>query len=726
VKSRLVNQPIGFASHPFPRGLEFMATLMLGSLAFIFVCGWKILDPTNLSFLQSGDPAQHYLGWAFYRLSSFNFPLGLNPLYGLEISSSIVFSDSIPLIAIPLRFFNNYLPQPFQYFGIYILAIFLLQGYFSWKLTGLIVRGGDFQCAVIRLLVTGLFLFSPPLIWRLSQHTALASHFLILAAIYLALKPFPEYSFSKWLVLLTLAALIHFYIFFMVALIFLATLLDRQSSQFSLHWKFLFRDVFVMVLVLGILLWQAGYFVGTSVLNTKWYGLGNLNLLALFDSNGWSSVLPDIPQTMGSLDSKYLPGRVFDGFNYFGLGYLFLCLLAVPGLKNWKLLVGKIKGHRFFVVCLCLMTLFAITNQVSIGPINVSVYIPSEILKYAELLRSPARMFWPMFYGLVFLVLYLNIHYYSGRVLVLILLGALLLQIVDLTPGLKKIHSQFGLEKVTQMKTNLNNSFWNEAALKYKKIIEVQPAMSWDYQNIAGFAINHGLATNAIYLARNDPSKLELAKQKWASEVFDSKLRSDTLYVIDDRLLPLVKTRNTFQSNLLSRVDGRNVLAPNWFSSHQDRLSHFESFQSMPILAHLNKPIFFNQTSSGKDFLAYGWADPESWGVWSDSKHAKIIVPIKPADAQLVRGVGLELNAFIDSKNPHQDVKIRVNNSDAQSFKLTKSEGNQVNIAVEQGAVNSGFIELDLYFPNARRPLIDNFDSDRRLLAIGLVAARLK
>lgn len=719
MNSRLVN-------HPFPRNLEFVAMLMLGSLTFVFVCGWKILDPTNLSFLQSGDPAQHYLGWAFYRLSSFNFPLGLNPFYGLEISSSIVFSDSIPLIAIPLRFFNHYLSQPFQYFGFYILLIFLLQGYFAWKLIGLIVKGRDLPSATIRLLVIGLFLFSPPLIWRLTQHIALASHFLILAAIYLALKPFSEYKFSTWLVLLSLAALIHFYLFFMLAVIFIASLLDRQCSPFSLRWSIFFRDASLMLLVLGIVLWQAGYFVGTSVLNTKWYGLGNLNLLALIDSNGWSAVLPDIPQTMGSLDSKYLPGRVFDGFNYFGLGYLFLCLFAVPGLKNWNLLVGKIKEHRFFVVCACLMTLFAITNQVSIGPINVSVYIPSEILKYAELLRSPARMFWPMFYGLVFLALYLSIHYYSSRFLVLILLGALLLQIIDLTPGLKKIHSQFGLEKVSQMKTNLNNSFWNEAALKYKKIIEVQPAMSWDYQNIAGFAINHGLGTNTIYLARNDPSKLELAKRKWASEVLDSKLRSDTLYLIDDRLLPLVKARNTFQSNLLSRVDGRNVLAPNWFSSHEDRLSHFASFRSRPILAHLNKPIFFNQASSGKDFLAYGWADPESWGVWSDSRHAKIIVPLKPGDAQLVRGVELELNAFIDSKNPHQDVKIRVNNDDAQLFKLTKSERNQVNVVVEQGAVNSGFIELDFYFPNARRPLIDNFDSDRRLLAIGLVAARLK
>lgn len=713
-------------NHPYSRNIELVAMFILGCLTFLFACGWKILDPTNLSFLQSGDPAQHYLGWAFYRLSSFNSPLGLNPFYGLEISSSIVFSDSIPLIAIPLRFFNSYLSQPFQYFGFYILVIFLLQGYFAWKLIGLIVKGRDLQDAAIRLLVVGLFLFSPPLFWRLTQHIALASHFLILAAIYLALKPFPEYKFSTWLVLLSLSALIHFYLFFMLAVIFIATLLDRQCSPKALRWSIVFRDVFLMLLVLGIVLWQVGYFVGSSVLNTKWYGLGNLNLLALFDSNGWSAILPDIPQTMGSLDSKYLPGRVFDGFNYMGLGFIFLFCISFPALNNWKSIVGNIRRHKFFVLCLCLLTLFSITNQISVGPINFSIYIPQSVLKYAELLRSPARMFWPMFYALALFIIYINCRYYSATTLVCVLFCALLLQVLDLTPGLKKIHSQFGLEKISQMQTNLNDPFWNKAALKYKKVVEVQPTMSWDYQNIAGYAINHGLATNAIYLARNDSNKLEFAKQKWAEEVFGGKLNSDTLYIINERLLPLVRALNTSPSDLLSRIDGRNVLAPNWYSLNQDHLHHFESIQSMPILTNLNKTILFNQTSLGKEFLAYGWADPESWGVWSDSKHAKIIVPLNSGVAKFIKGVELDVNAFIDSNNLQQEIIIKVNKGDAQPFTLTKPEKNRVNILVKKSAVNAEFIELDFYFPNTRRPLIVNFDSDRRLLAIGLVSARLK
>lgn len=726
MKLRLLHQVIGYSNYPFPRILEFVVMLLLGFLVFFFVCGWTILDPTNLAFLQSGDPAQHYLGWAFYRRSEINFPLGLNPLYGLEIGSSIVFSDSIPLIAIPLRFFNNYLPQPFQYFGLYILIIFLFQGYFAWKLAGIIVKRGDFQGAVIRLLVVALFLFSPPLLWRLTQHIALASHFLILAAIYLTLKPLPEFRTRNWLLLLSLAALIHFYIFVMVAMIFLATLLDNQFGLSSLRLRFVFWNLFVTAIVLGILMWQAGYFVGTSVLNTKWYGLGNLNLLALFDSNGWSAVLPDIPQTMGALNPKYLPGRVFDGFNYFGLGYLVLWIFAIPGLKNWKLIIELTRKHRYFVICVCLMMLFAITNQVSIGPHNFFIDIPEVVLKYAELLRSPARMFWPMFYALVFLAIYINIHYYSSRMLMLIFFGALLLQMVDISPGLRKLHYQYSVAKISQIQTNLKHSFWDQAALRYKNIIEVQPSMSWDYQNIAGYAVNYGLGTNAIYLARNDSLRLELAKQEWAEQVLGGQLNAKSLYLIDDRLLPLVIARKKSISDLLARIDGRNVLAPNWHSFSPGSIDNLELIPLRTNWVEPNLKITFGQSSYGRNFLAYGWANSEVWGTWSDSQKAKIILPLNFDNLSLANSIEINFNAFIDASHPEQKILVKVNQGAAWAYRLTKSENNRVIIPLDAQSFKNKLIELEFYFPDARRPEIMSFDSDQRLLAVGLVSLSLE
>lgn len=154
--------------------------LLLGVLAFFLVIGPRALDPQNIAWLKEGDPATHYLGWLYFRHAPWTFPLGLNPSYGLELGSAVIFSDSNPLLALLFKPFNGWLPQTFQYFGLWLLACFVLQAWFAWKLLGLITDN-----PVLRLLGTGLLVFSPPMFLRTGGHLSLAGHFLILAALYL-------------------------------------------------------------------------------------------------------------------------------------------------------------------------------------------------------------------------------------------------------------------------------------------------------------------------------------------------------------------------------------------------------------------------------------------------------------------------------------------------------------------------------------------------------------
>ena len=74
--------------------------LLLGVLAFFLVIGPRALDPQNIAWLKEGDPATHYLGWLYFRHAPWAFPLGLNPSYGLELGSAVIFSDSNPLLAL--------------------------------------------------------------------------------------------------------------------------------------------------------------------------------------------------------------------------------------------------------------------------------------------------------------------------------------------------------------------------------------------------------------------------------------------------------------------------------------------------------------------------------------------------------------------------------------------------------------------------------------------------
>ena len=82
---------------------------LIGAICFSKVVGINVLIPSNIAWFAGGvnsDMLQHYLGWSFYRDSPWRLPLGLNPDYGLELSNSIVYTDSIPLLAIFFKLFN--------------------------------------------------------------------------------------------------------------------------------------------------------------------------------------------------------------------------------------------------------------------------------------------------------------------------------------------------------------------------------------------------------------------------------------------------------------------------------------------------------------------------------------------------------------------------------------------------------------------------------------------
>ena len=80
--------------------LSFGLPIGIGIICFLMVAGHEILNPKFVNWIHGSDPLKDYIGWAFYRNGPWTFPVGLNPKYGMEISSSIMYSDSIPIMAI--------------------------------------------------------------------------------------------------------------------------------------------------------------------------------------------------------------------------------------------------------------------------------------------------------------------------------------------------------------------------------------------------------------------------------------------------------------------------------------------------------------------------------------------------------------------------------------------------------------------------------------------------
>ena len=105
-----------------------------------FFCLVGVVGSENISFnstewLHDGnESAAEQLAWYFFRNDIWRFPLGNNPNYGDEIGSSIVFSDSIPILALFFKSLKSFIPDNFQYYSFWFFICFYLQLFISFKI----------------------------------------------------------------------------------------------------------------------------------------------------------------------------------------------------------------------------------------------------------------------------------------------------------------------------------------------------------------------------------------------------------------------------------------------------------------------------------------------------------------------------------------------------------------------------------------------------------------
>jgi len=562
-----------------------VAPLLLGILAFFAVVGPRAFRPTNIAWLSAGDPSTHYLGSHFFRNSDWTFPVGLNPSYGIELSNAILFSDSNPLLAFLFKPFASILPETFQYFGIWLLACFVLQAWFGWKLVALISKN-----PAIRALGAGLFVFAPPMIWRLHGHLSLVGHFLILAALYFLLRPTHQRSAAAWTTVLAVAAMAHAYLLAMVALLWLTDLVqvlarrERSIKQVGL-------ELAGIVTIVGLVCWQVGYFSVGDGLSTSGYGYCRMNLASVLDPSGWSFVLKDIPQAKGD----------YEGFNFLGLGVITLALFGFPVLIAGRSgLVLAARRHYSILVALTGLTLFALSNKISIGSQEFEIIsLPEPLLQAANVFRASGRFFWPVFYVLVLSAIFVVVRGYSVRSAILMLTIALVVQVVDTRAGWQDVRKKLMASPKSEWASPLSDPFWEKAADKYKKVRWIPPGNhSPHWKTLAYYAARHEMKTDAVYLARIDKEALQAARQNAIDAVNTGTYEPDSLYVVDPATLRAAMFALDRETDLLAKVDGLYVIAPGWKRyAACDQVDGELQLEDIVPPVHLGERIeFFQQT----------------------------------------------------------------------------------------------------------------------------------
>ena len=690
-----------------------LSPIILAILIFWVIAGFHLINPASFNILQHSDTFTHHLSSVFFRNSAWTHPIGLNPRYGLIDSSTLVYADSIPLMAVIAKLARDFIPPTYQYIGLWSLICVILQSYFAWALVGLIS-----QRFLFRILGTCYFLFTPFLLVRVGLHAALLAQFLILAALYLSLIKQVRFRSISWIALLCFSVSINFYLFFLVFVIWLANLLDSRFAKNNINTIKMCSELAIGGLFIALTSWEFGYFVGkTSSISAGGFGHYQMNLMSPFDPKGWSYFLRNISP----------PAPTIEGFNYLGLGILFLALFAIikrPIIaRSFK---ESIACHPYLAFFLLGLFLLALSNRVMIGPWIWEFNLPEPLLALVGVVRSSGRMFWPIGYILIFYFLKQISEKYSHLKAEIILSICLLIQIIDTSAGWLPIKASINKSSMILGQIENSNPVWGSLSYYYKNVIALIPQKlydeSWNWIPVAKFAAENNLGTNSAYLARIVPVENRPINNTINENNFDQgRYLTDSFYILNEqKILPAISFMNP-RHDAIFKLNGVVVFAPNYMHCKDCQAVPQELDIYKPILStNLNKPILFDKSSSYAHlpYLLDGWAYPEAWGTWSNSTKASITLPLpKDKEANILI---LSARALVNQTHPNQKVKIWVNGIYTTTVTLNKDSHNRIEIPLNKEAKKQGYLIIGMMFLDSTSPKSIGLGDDIRTLAIGI------
>lgn len=515
------------------RPVAFCAAI--GAAIFSLCFHLEILNPVNVHWLLQFDWGASFVGWEAYRHDAWRLPLGAESLLDWPTGDNIVFTDSLPALAVPFKILSPILPEPFQYIGLWFLSSLILQVYFGYRLSK--KAGMDEFAALIGGFLIGL---TPFYLARL-YHNTLFSHWMILWALEIygfeAEARKRNFGFGF---LLVLTSLTNFYLTFMVAGIFIADVLRtrlrrmRAGSVAGASDGGEAKTVAPLIIAMGLV----GYF---GVRQSAGGGFG------IYASEILAWINPQDPLTSRFLPATPVASGAYEGFQYLGLGVICLVVLGL-GLHARRILSktadpqgpARFDGAAYLAPILFAFWAFSLSDKVRIGShLLIDLRYGPPLGPMTAMLRSSGRFLWPVSYGLILTAL-LALAKLPRKWISPVLLAGLVLQLADLSVFMRE---QWML---TEAATNpaafqrLKSAEWSRL-ISSAKVVDFQPSdpqlnlsLFWE---LAYRATKLGVPLTTMYSARVAPAQFHFQKSD-DEDVRKGRLAKDRLYVFADGCVP--------------------------------------------------------------------------------------------------------------------------------------------------------------------------------------------
>ncbi len=495
--------------------------ILVGAVSFILIYGVSVLNPTNVDWIyqKNGDLFQHQIGWEFFRNAPWKFPFGLYNTYPYPFNNSIIYTDSIPLFAIFFKLFRFWLPENFQYLGIFSIICFMLLGLF----TSLILRKLKINL-ILSLCILPLFFFNSILLFRIFWHTSLGGgQFLILATIlvWLYRKELSlKYKLIFYGLLSFISLFIHAYFFPMIYCFIISDILNDY-----IIYKNKERTVYLFLIPILSFLFAA-YLLGTfhtnAILDIGGITTYSMNLNAFFNSMGNSVYVKALPRNDGQ----------YEGMMYLGISFFILIILSV--LKfNFKF-KNIIKKNKVFIktVSIIILPLFiyALSPKITFGQkiiLDYSLYISKQLIYIMNIFRSTGRFAWPIYYMLLIGLIYYLYNNETKKIrLGFIFIICSIIAYFEIVPNTAIKINYIGKKYDNNFCKQLSNVLDNNI----KHIMLFSNEIYKDYSMPAMFAAKYKLTLNTGYFARQ-LDNVEEYTQQIEKKLIDGNIDNDTIYI---------------------------------------------------------------------------------------------------------------------------------------------------------------------------------------------------
>lgn len=685
--------------------------IFFSTIIFYFLLGSKYASIFNIDWLSQGDLSTYQIGWNFFKSDQWRFPLGQNPHYGINIGSSIVYSDSLPLFAIFFKIFKTYLPSNFQYFSLWIFISIFLQLYFSFKIIQ--KKTNNYNYSLIGCIFFGL---APIFIHRIGLHLTLVGQWIILSGFYIELIDTKHKDLLRRLNIL-LSSTIHFY--FTIILIIFFLIIKFELLVFKKKEIYpIIKDIFFTITALALLMYVIGYFeIGLDDSLGWGYGYYKFNLNSFFNPFGlnyfetfsWSSLIP--PQTM--------PTQEHEGFSYLGLAGIifFIIFLYSFFLEKNIFLFNKKLTLLIIVVFLPL----AVSNNIAFGSTNIiNIELNKFIYGFLSTIRASGRLIFPIYYlvllsGIIFIYKYFK----DSSKSIIVIAFLLLLQIYDLKPGLKNYY--LGNAYKNHDAYFFKDEIWPEIPKKFNKLRTFYKANYTNlFHNFSEYLKTVDIIqTDIFHLGRVDRKRLALDRYELTSSLNNYKFPVDTVFISDNKnfvrhvkfLFKNKKKLNFYYRDGLWIISSKKIVENNII---EKKLINNLS----PKILNYNSKIDLN-FNNHDSYQGLGWSEEkENTGIWSDGFNSSILFAINKNECKDGSKLNFVGDIFKSKNGKALKIKLFINKAYVKEIALKKSINNNFSLNIDCKNNELFLIDFSVVNPLSEREMLSGLSMEKKGLLL--------